>query len=381
MDLTLYSSHQEQAEKEGQVRFDNPLTDIVHDDSDKHIIGESLPVPQVITTFDSPTVGASGVPAREDHDHGPYVHNHDGTYSPSAHNHNGYHALLSHSHTQPDLPNPLGKARVLLEDGNSGAPSLHWSDGDGIGKWGMYRVGNTLVLRSATGTLCNFSSTISASIIAANYGIGPDLSQFGANLKSLPIVGVSQLQLSKGSVSSLAVNFQNSGDSDTGFYCPGNGNIELIGNGNRLIYVGNAASTLDGLWIPGVYSTTTTGSANIRVGSSAGDIKRVTSSGKYKDVQRRLSDHPDEVDAILQAIYKSAVVYTSLCEGDDPDHEEIGGIAEDLEKTAAESLLSRGDGETIGIEYDRIPVVNTVKLWDLEQRVQALERREKSMVR
>ena len=169
MDLSLFNSHREHAEKEKQTTFDNPITAGTHFDSDLHLIGESLPAPTLVTGTTiggSTSIGISPNPAREDHDHGGHSH-----------------SFVEHSHDEDDLPNPLGPIRIALEDGSAGSPSLYWPDSGGTQNLGIYRVdsNNSIQIRRNGFSIVNLSTS------KADFGV--DIESNGGDIRA--IAGVS----------------------------------------------------------------------------------------------------------------------------------------------------------------------------------------------
>lgn len=118
-------------------------------------------------------------------------------------------------------------------------------------------------------------------------------------------------------------------------------------------------------------NNTTATAANCFINSSSsGTFQRSTSARKYKTNIRPL--RLDECMAILAA---QAIVYTSLCEGDDKDKEHIGFIADDF-VDVDERLVTRGpEGEPEGFQYERMTAVLFRLVKDLYEELHVVKAR------
>lgn len=124
-----------------------------------------------------------------------------------------------------------------------------------------------------------------------------------------------------------------------------------------------------------ITASTTGSGANVFINNStSGTLQRSTSAKKYKTNIRTLTE--DEASAIMAV---TPVVYTSLCELDDPEREFIGIVADDV--VPIEPRLVDYDGEEVeGFEYSRLTAV-LLKVCQMQQtqidslisRVNALE--------
>lgn len=121
---------------------------------------------------------------------------------------------------------------------------------------------------------------------------------------------------------------------------------------------------------PPVYAGTTANAANVMVDSD-GRLRRSTSALKYKTDVRPI---PDEMlDAMLLLDGK---LYKSLCEGDDPETDHMGSIADQAAALGLEPLVIRGPGGAVeGFKYERAfsALLEIVKR--LDRQVRALEER------
>jgi len=97
-----------------------------------------------------------------------------------------------------------------------------------------------------------------------------------------------------------------------------------------------------------IYDDTTANASNVVVETN-GRIRRSTSALKYKTNIRPI---PDEMlDALLQM---EGRLYNSVCEGDDPDVDHMGSIADQAAELGLEPLVTRGaDGEIENFKYER----------------------------
>lgn len=112
------------------------------------------------------------------------------------------------------------------------------------------------------------------------------------------------------------------------------------------------------IFVPRTYSNTTSGSANINVGSN-GHYQRSTSSRRFKTNIETMED--SYADAILDL---RPVWYQSLCTGDNPDWGHWGLIAEEVYEIDPRLAFLNGEtGEIDGVQYDKIvaPLINLVK--------------------
>lgn len=177
---------------------------------------------------------------------------------------------------------------------------------------------------------------------------------------------LNEVRTANGSESDPAYTFDS--DQDSGFYLDAAGQVAVAAGGNylfswldssgdsviqadsgsirydrsatqwklRLSGVDEFILGTSGLNIPNVYSRTTSSAANLRVLGTGGDIRRSTSSRRYKDDIR-----PAEldVDALVGIGWFS---WDSLADGDD-DRRFEGVIAEDVADAGLEWAVSRDD--------------------------------------
>ena len=139
------------------------------------------------------------------------------------------------------------------------------------------------------------------------------------------------------------------------------------GDGNVRLRI-SGGSNVDQLFVPGVYTWTTSSSANVVVTSSAGHIARSTSALKYKQDIRDLEDI--DIDKFRPIRYKSK------SDIDDQTKDHFGFIADEVHDAGITELVSYGDdNEVEGFQYERMTAVLVKTLQEQKKTIASLEAR------
>ena len=136
---------------------------------------------------------------------------------------------------------------------------------------------------------------------------------------------------------------------------------------------------MDAAWIriPAVWRDTTSGGANVVVGSD-GTLTRSTSASKYKTMIARSHslDYGERLLSLPTATWLDKAEERRFASGESKEKPvmHFGMIAEDLASAGLEMLVSRGpDGELEGIQYDRIGPALLPVIKNLQDRIEKLE--------
>ena len=139
------------------------------------------------------------------------------------------------------------------------------------------------------------------------------------------------------------------------------------GDGNVRLRI-SGGSNVDQLFVPGVYTWTTSSSANVVVTSSAGHIARSTSALKYKQDIRDLEDI--DIDKFRPIRYKSK------SDIDDQTKDHFGFIADEVHDAGITELVSYGDNDEVeGFQYERLTAVLVKTLQEQKKTIASLEAR------
>lgn len=137
--------------------------------------------------------------------------------------------------------------------------------------------------------------------------------------------------------------------------------IEFITGGSSRVKI----TSVGRVRMPDVYNVTGTGAALYI--ESDGNLFRIVSARRYKD-----NICYDTVDA--NAVYQlRPISYTLKAKPDAP--EQIGFLAEDVEKVERRLVLYNDEGTPESLHYDRITVLLVAAVQDLQQRLTALSAR------
>ena len=154
--------------------------------------------------------------------------------------------------------------------------------------------------------------------------------------------------------------------------------IQVGVNGQNGHYNGDHI-IMDAAWIriPAVWRDTTSGGANVVVGSD-GTLTRSTSASKYKTMIARSHslDYGERLLSLPTATWLDKAEEKRYASGESKDKPvmHFGMIAEDLAAAGLEMLVSRGpDGELEGIQYDRIAPALLPVIKNLQDRIEKLE--------
>lgn len=121
-------------------------------------------------------------------------------------------------------------------------------------------------------------------------------------------------------------------------------------------------------FIPGAYFYTTTGWSYVKIDSS-GQLYRHSSSIKYKTDVR---DLPEEKWGRVNQM--RPVVFKSKCDGDDPDVDHVGFIAEEVEAAGLNEIVEYGpNGSVESVDYGAISSLLVGYVQDLSARLQKAE--------
>ena len=228
------------------------------------------------------------------------------------------------------------------------------------GAIGTGEIANSAVTSAkiADGAIVN--ADVNASAAIAGTKIDPD---FGSQTVETTGIYVA------GGGSASAPSFIFGADTNTGIYQEDPDQVSIATGGTERLLV-NASGEF---YVPGVYDNTTGVGSFVRV-SAAGQLRRSSSSRKYKTSIETLED--SYADAVLNC---RPVWYKSLCPGDDPDQGHWGFIAEEVAEIDPRLVFSVDD-ESEDVYYERfIPhLLNLVKrqqeaIETLEAKVAALE--------
>ena len=193
--------------------------------------------------------------------------------------------------------------RLIKAKGNAGqtAPAYGFTgDTEGLGIYGST---SSQWLRLTAGGLWRVQ------IGAEQVLIKPDLQVDGQTLAQ------------NGTKSKPAYSFAS--DPDTGMLADATGGIELVGNGERLLYVGTGAGG-DGAWIPAINARTTTNPANVRIDPTGGSLDRSVSSRAFMQEVEAVN-----FDATNSVYDLEPIWFRSTCDGDNIEHSHYGLAAED----------------------------------------------------
>lgn len=180
-----------------------------------------------------------------------------------------------------------------------------------------------------------------------------------------PIMPTYNYNFNDGTAASPAFSFRT--DTNTGMYRSGENQLAFTSGGAVTAYwtSANQANIL------GAYNSTTGGTNSVQV-DSLGRLQRFVSARKYKTNIEPISK--ERRDAFFEAA--SGILYTSLCEDDDPDHVYVGVIADTINDAGWKELIAfhPDDPEEVeSIKYDRIVALLIDEVKDLRARIELLE--------
>ena len=215
--------------------------------------------------------------------------------------------------------------------------------------------------------------------VNGNWTFGSWVDRVGIR-NNLEVAG--QIKAQNGSKAAPAYSF--TGDPDTGIHTGmlgAQGNIEIVGNGNRLLQLGLTDPTR-GAWMPTISTRTVGSPANVWIHTDAaeeGALFRSTASRAFMQ----------EVEAVnldaTNSVYDLAPIwYRSTCDGDNINHSHYGLAAEDC--AAVDPRLAIMATDEDGVETADNVNTNAViallvsavqeqrqQISDLTARVEALE--------
>ena len=140
------------------------------------------------------------------------------------------------------------------------------------------------------------------------------------------------------------------------------GNIVISdGDGKAWLYINSSGLVR----MEGITSNTTANAANVQC-DAAGSLRTSTSALKYKTNVRDF--------ASIDINKFRPVVYNSLCDDDDKTKDHFGFIADEVDQSGIKELVSYDSkGEVNGFQYERMTVVLTKAIQELNAEVQSLK--------